>query len=144
MKKRYYLLLLGLLLLCIAYITYSDSLPPRTPLKIARLISGLEISNGVEFKMLQDEWSPNGDGIAHIKATLTDKELNDYSKQSTLRGYKRLPIKESSPNLILPDGVNDRMNGYYLLNQDKEDPRDYTFTIIDSQKKEMIVFINYM
>ena len=136
-------MLLGLLLLCAAYITFSDSLPPRTPLKVARLISGLEISNEVKFKMLQDEWSPNGDGITHIKATLTDKELSVYSKQSTLKGYNKLPFKETSPYLILPHGVTHRINGYYLFNQDKDAPRDYTFAIIDSQKKEMIVFINY-
>ena len=144
MKKPIYITLLGLLVLGFAYITWSDSLPPRTPLKVARLISGLEISNEVKFKMLRDEWSPNGDGVTHIRATLTDQELNDFINQSIQKGYKRLPIKETSPGLILPDGATDRMNGYYRLDQDKEHPGDFTFTIIDAQQKEMIVYINYM
>src|SRR5690606_15372076 len=111
MKKSYHITLLGLLLLCIAYITWTDSLLPRTPLKVARLISGLEISNEVKFKMLRDEWSPNGDGVTHIRATLTDKELSDFINQSIQKSYKSLPIKETSSGLILPDGVTDRMNG---------------------------------
>ena len=94
--------------------------------------------------MLQDEWSPNGDGITLAKAKLTDKELRDFLQQSIKKGCRSLPIKDSSPDLFFPEGVTDRMNGYYLLEQDKEDPRDFTLAIIDSHKMEMIVYISYM
>jgi hypothetical protein len=38
----------------------------------------------------------------------------------------------------------ERMQGYYFLEVDKDDPKDYTLTLIDSDKKEMIVCIWYM
>ena len=67
--------MLPVLLLSLALWAYPDFFPPRTPLKVAGLVSGLEISEDIKFKMLQDDWSPNGDGTTYVKATLSNKQL---------------------------------------------------------------------
>lgn len=144
MKKRYYILFGGLILVFVAYFSYPDLFPPRTPLKVARLTSGLDISKELKFEMLQDDWAPNGDGTTLVRAKVSDKELSELIRQAIEKNYKRLPIKESSPDLSIPIGIADGMNGYYYLKQDNDDPRDYTITIIDTEKKEISAYIDYM
>lgn len=140
MKKSYYILFLGLVLLAIAYLIFPNQLPPRTPLKVARIVSGLEISREIEFEMVQDDWAPNGDGTTYVKARLTDEELSELIRQTTQKDYKSLPL----PYDNVPEGIADGMNGYYFLKLDNKDPRDYTLTVIDSDKKEIIAYIDYM
>jgi len=144
MKKRYFILVLGILILVVVYFTYSDSFPPRTPLKVARLVSGLNIANETEFEMLEDDWAPNGDGTTYVKAKLTDKQLRELIEQAIQKKYENLPIKVFSSDVHIPLNIIEGKQGYYLLEVDKDDPRDYTLTIIDSDKKEMIAYIWYM
>ena len=131
-------------LLLIGYIFYPDSLPPRTPKKVARLVSGLKIPEGIKFKMLQDDWAFNGDGTTHVKAKLTDKQLTELVRQATEQKYSALPVLEESSELSIPEDFSDMENGYYNLEMDESDPRDYTLSIIDSDKKEMTVYIWFM
>ena len=140
MKKSYYILFLGLVLLPLAYLIFPNQLPPRTPLKVARLISGLEISKEIEVEMIQDDWALNGDGTTYVKARLTDRELSELIRQATQKDYKSLPL----PHKNIPVGIADGINGYYFLELNKDDSRDYTLTVIDSDKKEITVYIDYM
>ena len=140
MKKSYYILFLGLVLLPLAYLIFPNQLPPRTPLKVARLISGLEISKEIEVEMIQDDWALNGDGTTYVKARLTDRELSELIRQATHKDYKSLPL----PHKNIPVGIADGINGYYFLELNKDDSRDYTLTVIDSDKKEITVYIDYM
>lgn len=144
MKKRYRILIFIGALLLIGYIFYPDSLPPRTPIKIARLVSELKMTEGINFEMLQDDWAFNGDGTTHVKAKLTDKQLSGLVRQATERNYSTLPVLEKSSELFIPEGIADMENGYYKLEIDENDPRDYTITIIDTDKKEMTVYIWFM
>lgn len=144
MKKRYRVLIFIGVLLLIGYIFYPDSLPPRTPIKVARLVSGLKIPEGIKFEMLQDDWALNGDGTTHVKAKLTDKQLSEFVRQATEQKYNALPVQEKSSELFIPEGIADMENGYYKLEIDESDPRDYTLSIIDSDKKEMTVYIWFM
>ncbi|SFH34637.1 hypothetical protein SAMN05421739_11257 [Pontibacter chinhatensis] len=107
-------------------------------------MSGLKISEGIKFEMLQDDWALNGDGTTHVKAKLTDKQLSDILKQASEQKYHALPILEKSYELFIPEAIADAENGYYQLKIDDDDPRDYTLTIIDSDKKEMTVYIWFM
>ena len=134
-------MLLGVMLLGIAYLTYSDSFPPRTGLKVARLVSGLKIPKEIEFEILEDEWAFNGDGTTFVKAKLTDKQLRELIDQATQKKYKALPIQVPSSDVLLPIDIIKGKHGYYLLDVAKDDPRDYTLSVIDSVKKEMIAYI---
>ncbi|KAA9332742.1 hypothetical protein [Adhaeribacter soli] len=144
MKKKYKALIFIGVLLLIVYLIFPNSFPPRTPLKVARLVSGLKIPGDIRFKMLQDDWAFNGDGTTHVKAKLTDEQLNEILQQATDKNYKVLPVLEKYSEISIPEGIADMENGYYQLDIDKDDPRDYTLTIIDSDKKEMIVYIWFM
>ena len=43
------------------------------------------------------------------------------------------------PDIVIPDGNAEGVNGYYLLEVDNDDSRDYNLTIIDSGKKEVVI-----
>lgn len=144
MKKRYRVLIFIGVLLLIGYTFYPDSLPPRTPIKVARLVSGLKMPEGIKFELLQDDWALNGDGTTHVKAKLTDKQLTELIRQATEQKYNALPVMEKSSELFIPEGIADMQKGYYKLEIDESDPRDYTLSIIDSDKKEMTVYIWFM
>ena len=102
------------------------------------------MTEGINFEMLQDDWAFNGDGTTHVKAKLTDKQLSGLVRQATERNYSTLPVLEKSSELFIPEGIADMENGYYKLEIDENDPRDYTITIIDTDKKEMTVYIWFM
>lgn len=70
-------------LLLTSYVFYSDSLPLRTPNKVARLVSGLKMPEGIKFEMVQDDLALKGDGTTHVKAKLTNKQLSELVRQAT-------------------------------------------------------------
>jgi len=135
----------GLLLtLTVIYFYNEDSFPPRTPRKIARLISGLSISRGTGLEKSIDIWAPNGDGEVLVKGILTDQELYDLIEEAKTKHYKELPIKENIGPAIIPDGLVDGRNGFYKIELDKVDTRGYYLTIIDVDKKELITYLSVL
>jgi hypothetical protein len=134
---------LGLLLLVLAtvYFYYEDSLPPRTPIKIARLISGLSISSEITFEKPIDTWAPNGDGEVLVKGILSDKELNDLIEDAKANHYRTLPIKEDLGTIIILNDLIKIQKGFYKIEIDTVDTRDYNLTIIDIDKKELIAYL---
>lgn len=133
-----------LLTLVTIYLFNEDSLPPRTPRKIARLISGLDISRRTELKKTIDIWAPNGDGEVLVKGKLTNSELNDLIREAKDENFKMLPIISDLGPAIIPDDLMAGKNGLYKLEIDKIDPRNYNLTIIDVDKNELITYISVL
>jgi hypothetical protein len=135
----------GLLLtLTVFYFYNEDSLPPRTPRKIARLISGLSISRETKLEKSIDIWAPNGDGEVLVKGILTDQELSDLIEDAKMKDFKTLPIRVNLGSATIDDDLFERGNGFYKIEIDKDDPRDYYLTIIDVDKKELITYLSVL
>ena len=135
----------GLLLLStVIYFYKEDSLPPRTPRKIARLISGLSISRETKLEKSIDIWELNGDGKVLVKGFLTDEELTDLIQDAKTRDFKTLPTRINFGSPTIDNGLLERQNGFYKIEIDKDDPRDYHLTIIDVDKKELITYLSVL
>ena len=128
----------------VIYFFNEDSLPPRTPRKIARQISGLDISRQTELEKPIDVWAPNGDGEVLVKGKLTDNELNDLIRNAKQENFKTLPISNSLGQALIPDDLLKGKNGLYKLEIDQIDPRGYELTIIDIDTKELITYLSVL
>ena len=143
MTSKYKIGLAGVLLALIAIYFYNeDSLPPRTPRKIARLVSGLDISRGINLDKAVDLWTPNGDGEVLIRGILTDQEMKDLVKDAKTKDYKSLPIQENSGLIVVSDELLKGRRGFFKFETDKSDSRSFKLTILDTDKNELITYLS--
>lgn len=143
MKKSVIATVILLVLAVTVYCIFSDSLPPRTPYKIARQISSLEVSNS--FKV--DEFADNlqgGSGVVpsgdlYIKFDLTDKQLSKIEKETTELNYKKLPIEGF---MYTPKFASKTTNGCYKLEKSKSDPLDFKLVVLDTETKKLHIYLS--
>lgn len=144
---------LFLLILFFLYFKYSDHLPPSTPLKIARIQSGLVIDRNVKIIEFKEEYSFNGEGYIYVRLKLHENNLHDIIKVMEKEKYKKLTYenlvkdkfieRDSGCGIKLYDkDINLIKDGFYQLNFIKMNKLDFQITVIDLQKKELIVFVN--
>lgn len=152
-KHKILLIAISLIVLLLGYF-FRDYLPPRTPLKIARLQSGLDIPNSVQILEYKEEYSFTGEGFIYVELKFNKEEFDKAFINSHKNEYKKLIIK----NLILDKLIYSQTkehgykvynlditkikNGYYKLNARNLDNLDYGITVIDFQKKHLIVYIS--
>src|SRR5690606_35734186 len=91
-----------------------------------------------------DIWAPNGDGEVLVKGILTDEELRDLIQDAETKDFKKLPIRVNLGSATIDDDLFERRNGFYKLEIDKDDPRDYYLTIIDVDRKELITYLSVL
>lgn len=100
-----YLLLLLLIVGAIGYVLFSDHLPPRTPIKVARLISDLPIPKNSRVVEFDEYWiSPNGDGEAFIVIELAPHEASRLAAQAQSQGYR--PISQVDVSERVRDAIS--------------------------------------
>lgn len=144
---------LFLVILFFLFFKYKDHLPPRTPLKIARIQSGLDIPKNVEIIEFKEEYSFNGEGYIYILLKLHENNLHDIIKEIKKEKYKKLTYENlvtdkfiervSGYGIKLYDkDINSIKDGFYKLNSINLNKLDFQITVIDLQKKELIVFVN--
>lgn len=152
-RLKILLIAISLIVLLLGYF-FRDHLPPRTPLKIARLQSGLDIPNSVQIIEYKEEYSFTGEGFIYVELKFNKEEFDKVFINSHKNGYKKLILK----NLILDKLIYSQTkehgytvynlditkikNGYYKLNARNLDNLDYGITVIDFQKKHLIVYIS--
>lgn len=116
----------------------------RSPEKI--LLNQFEI-NLKEYKYsvvyMDEQWDYNGDGHCLILfdfGQLKKEELNSL----IIRNFKRLPIVDKIEVNEIPELYLNSENGYYMLQVEKEDPRDFKIFIIDNITKKAIMYYQIM
>src|SRR5258708_38297676 len=132
----------GVLILTLigVYKFYEDSLPPRTPQKVARLISGLSIpydSKVVEFK---ERWNDfNGNGYAYIVLSLTKEAFNRIYQEGEENEYKELPITENiyGPLSEISEVKN---SGIYRVKIDDEATMSFKGTVLSKSSNKVFVY----
>lgn len=141
MKKLKYISFGGVILLGIIYFFYWNYLPPRTPYKIARIQTGLNLSGSLKVKEFKDEWSFNGDGFILIVFELDFEQLEKIYNEIKIKKYQELPIDDRFRGTFLyKDGLLTEADiGYYKY---KEFERGFTLTILNNTKKTLIVLKN--
>jgi len=121
---------------------FSCSTEERTPQSITKALIGLEIKKDVSVVEFKDEWgSMTGDGMSVIVFKLNTNQFESLKDSCKAKEFKVLPLRES-----LPDGyINHYLNpsdtiGYYRLEVDKKDDRNYCIVILSEVSKRLIVY----
>lgn len=75
-----------------------DRLPPRTPEKVARIVSGLGIPDGSRVVVFEDEWNGfNGDGSTLIVLEPPRSVFDQLIAEATRMGYSQVSTLDSFP-----------------------------------------------
>lgn len=143
-RLKYLITGLFLLAIIITYFIFRDNLPPRTPWKIARNISNLNITNDYLVSNFSEEWSEfNGDGSLRMEIALNDEQLSDLIKECNERGYQNLPINDPPSEL---DGALflKGMEGLYKIriHDERESAFDLAILDITGRKLRIYVFVS--
>lgn len=81
------------LLVVVAYTVAGDQLPPRTALKVARVVSDLRITNEAEVVAFEDHWANlNGDGSSYVVLKLSEGAMRQLVAEATDKGYEPLVL----------------------------------------------------
>jgi hypothetical protein len=140
MKVKYFSFSL-LLVLVIVYVILRDKLPPRTPRKIARSISGLRINSDYAVSSFTEEWNQfNGDGSLVIEINLNDEQLSRLLVEGIQEGYHKLPIMNPPPELSGALFLKD-MKGYYRIAIHDKYASVFDLAIIDTRNKKLRIFV---
>ena len=121
---------------------FSCSNEVRTPQSITKALIGFEIKKNINVIEFNDQWgSMTGDGMSFIVYKINTNQLQSLKDSCKAKDFKTLPIRES-----LPDGfINHYLNpsdtiGFYWLDIDKKDNRNYCIVILSEVSKRLIVY----
>lgn len=127
-------------LVAIAYFIFWDHLPPRSPHKIARIVSGLDLVSQDKVVTYEEDWNQfNGDGHAKIIMELSHERMKKLVPECKSKGYELL-----SPDL-LPNGIDKvffigSKSGFFKLS-DKESGGSFDLVVLDTENARLIVFV---
>ena len=138
------------LLIFLAFIL-KDYLPPRTPIKIARIQSGLNIPMSSKVIDFKEDYTFNGEGQIEIKLELDSLDLNTITKECLESDFKELTIDnliadgflDTNPQFgfFMPNtdlrNIND---GYYKLRAIDLKKLDFTITVLNLDKNELSIW----
>jgi hypothetical protein len=129
-KSLYIILIISMLFSCSLTPKYIKQLNAQFELDVQK--------NTVSIISENEKWGPNGDG--YYLARLYFKDSSQVKKLLKQRKFKSLPIKEDLPISEIHRELSYLQNGYYLLEVDESDPRDFKIVTLDSGKNEMIFY----
>ena len=137
MRKLAYTVSVLFLAISISYIFWGDYLPSRTPLKIARIISGIPIPGNVEIVHFSHGSSEfTGDFNTEIIIGLSDDQLNNLLKEISNENYNDLPISKISGGFLF-DQVGKTNEGKYI---EYSQNGLTSYVVLDITKKQLVVF----
>ena len=140
--------------IAIGYYVFSDYLPPRTPLKIVRLKSGLKVPKSIQVLDFEENYSLTGEGYEFVVIKLNKDDVNSIMHECICKKYKKLTIDnlvkdgfiDRNPEfgIILPKkDIRSINEGYYQLNVTDLQQMDFSITILDMDKGELIIYVSF-
>lgn len=131
---------MAIIVLTTIYVLFRDSLPPRTPLKVARLISGLSIPGDVKVIEFKDQWNDfNGNGFSLIVLRLDDKSFDKIYREAKSIDYRELPINENIYGPLKNISENTK-KGIYKVQIDDESSMSFEATLLSEDDNNIIVY----
>jgi hypothetical protein len=129
-------------LFLIIAIMLSCSKEERTPYSITKALVGLEIKKDVSVIEYKDQWgSMTGDGVSFIIFKVQPNQLAEIKDSCKTKAFKALPIKESLPDNFINHYVSPSDTiGYYWLDIDKNDNRNYCIVVLSEVSNKLIVY----
>jgi hypothetical protein len=140
-KKIIILGLLAITIITILYVLLIDSLPPRTPQKVARLISGLSIPHNAKVLEFKDEWNDfNGNGFSFVILSLNEDSFNKIYHEAISLQFKSLPIKEAIYG-PLNNLCGRKTDGIYKIQIDSRAGTSFSGTILCKDEYKIAVYV---
>lgn len=113
----------------------------RTPYTISEIFTGYKIPKTLSIVQFKDEWNQNGDGESFIIFTIPSKEQLKLENNCIQKQYDKLPIKEDLPDNFIYNYINKTDSlGYYHLNVDKSDNRNYSVVILNLNEHKLLIY----
>lgn len=156
--KKIIIIFIIIVALGLVYLLFNKYMPPYTPTKTVKLMSGLKIPNNVVFEKDTSFYSFTGEGYAEIVLKLNNEQYEELLKKNDLSKFTELPIREKLPE-ALPEGYFkymqiDTLNKYYYSQEDtlnyeasgyykfKEYEKNESFkiTVIDKIKQKVLIY----
>jgi hypothetical protein len=132
MESKFFYIILMLSML------FSCSLTPKY-IKQLNMQFGLDVQkNAVSVISENEKWGPNGDGF--YLAMLSFKDTSEVKKLLKQGKFRSLPIKEDLPISEIHRELSYLQKGYYLLEVDQSDSRDFRIVTFDLVKNEVIFY----
>jgi len=121
---------------------FSCSNEERTPQSITKALIGLEIKKDLSVIEFKDQWgSMTGDGMSFIVFKLDPNQYQDLKDSCKAKEFKVMPIRESLPDSYINHYLNPSDSiGYYWIDIDKKDDRNYCIVILTEASKRLIVY----
>lgn len=123
--------------------SFSDFMYPRTPIKIARKYSGLDISKISKVNTFKENWNEfNGNGYLFIELILDNEAFLELLNDCEEKGYKKLPIK-NLPTDFIYGYLSKTAKGFYLLKTNLN-RMSYDLVVVEKDKNRIIVYVSVM
>ncbi|WP_144607604.1 hypothetical protein [Algoriphagus algorifonticola] len=140
--KKYNIIFFGILIVVLAmYIFFYDSLPPRTPKKVARLISGLDVPSDSRVVKYEEQWNDfNGNGYSLIILSLEKEPFNKIYNRAKSLNFQELPIKEvlyGPINSLLPE----KSDGVYEIQFSDKENMSYSISLLNKADNTLLIYV---
>jgi len=158
MRKIQKIFIIIVVALGLVYLLFNKYMPPYTPSKTVKLMSGLKIPNNVVFEKDTSFYSFTGEGYTEMVLKLRSDQYEELLKKNDLSKFSELPIREELPE-ALPGGyfnymqvdtfnkyyyaqediLNYEASGYYKL-KEYEKNKSFKITVIDKIKQKVLIY----
>jgi hypothetical protein len=127
-----------LLVVTIAYIGWSDHLPPDSPLKHARRVAGLPIPSEAVVENTDEPHGLIPNSYFNATFRLTPKQFQALEQSAEESGYHRMPVVPTDAALhqFLAAHSGAASSGWYLVESRGE---RYRFIILDARQLTLYV-----
>lgn len=127
-----------LLTIVAAYLGFADQLPPRTPLKVARVISELPVPGDAQILSYTDMWpGPNGDGLSEVRLQLTDQEFATLESLAREQRYEPTTPAELQRNQVTQ--LDPDARGLLRIRHNERKDASYDLALLDERTKQLFV-----
>ena len=149
--------LLILIIIFLAVIKFWNYFPPRTPIKVARIISELSISKDIKPTIFKEANTFTGEGYVYIVFQFDSIGSDNLKKHNSFSRYSKLPIEIKLPSL--PDEIFSYMPAdiynqyYYPLKKDtiqeykgrykldvKRNSKSFVFCLLDEKANKLYIY----
>jgi hypothetical protein len=131
MRRKIVVVVVSVAVVGALYFFNADHLPPRTPVKVARVVSGLAIPSSARVLAYESEWqSFNGDGFTQVKLKLTPGEFARLAREAPRAGYKSLPATPAADARVYSHTSKNTRGWYRIVVE--EDSLSYSLAVLSS------------
>ena len=148
MNKKVILFLTTTMLLAFMSFWFSNYIPPFTPIKFARIVTGLNLPKDLKVVTDTNYYNFTGEGYAYLVFSTKGSSMKNILTKDILHDFSKLPIKQDIygiPNELERYTTNSFAEkvienvGYYKFTKFSKN-ESFDFVIIDETNELLIVY----